>query len=265
MSPKDDPVSIRPNAREVMMRRLILTHFHVKARATPPDEVLAQIMTRSSDEEKTKLEHQFGTMFSAQEEKIRSQGLWDYAEDSEREFFQAGVLETTMRQRIDASWMVESIACLDWALRRRDELSPYDREASPETVKFKDGERAKDLIEGSALRDPIEITMQRDIAELWHWRCRTHMLLASKRIPQTLPDGTAMAEVIRLAAVSAAQDGIIDAPIGDDFPALGKPFRALGEEEMLVMMSIAMERHKAWNWLCGYAPGNHWCQTPTHT
>jgi len=26
-----------------------------------------------------------------------------------------------------------------------------------------------------------------------------------------------------------------------------------------------MERHKALNWLCGFAPGNRWDETPTDT
>lgn len=43
----------------------------------------------------------------------------------------AGSLETTTAQRIDASWLAESIMCLLWALGCRTEVAPYDQQASP--------------------------------------------------------------------------------------------------------------------------------------
>ncbi len=248
-----------------MTRRLILTHVFVKARATPPAELISRLLAKSNDEEKAKFVSRFQTTFAAQQENIRTQGLWELACDDERLFFQTGVLETTMRQRIDASWLVESIVCLDWALGRIEQIPSYDQEAVPESIKFQHGERARDLIEQASLRPAAEIDAQRDLSELWHWRCRTRMLLETKRIPAALPNGTPMAELIRMIAVKVSEDGLFDSPIGNDFPTFGKPFREATEEEFISLTSISQERHKAFNWLCGYAPGNRWNETPTDT
>jgi hypothetical protein len=68
-----------------------------------------------------------------------------------------------------------------------------------------------------------------------------------------------------MASAKAAEDGAFPAVIGDDFPAFGKPYRDLTREEFLGVTSIALERHRAFNWLCGFAPGNKWSQTPTDT
>ncbi len=91
------------------------------------------------------------------------------------------------------------------------------------------------------------------------------MLLATKKIPDALPDGTAITEVIRLTAVKAAEEGVFARAIENDFPAFGKAFRDVSEEELSRLTSIAMERHKAFNWLCGYAPENRWSETATDT
>lgn len=215
--------------------------------------------------ERAKLADGLQKMFAQHEEKIRAAGLWERLDDTEKEFMRTGVFETTMKQRIDASWLAESIMCLLWAMARREQIPPYDQEVAPESNKFTGGEKATELIANASLRPQAEIDQQRDIAELWHWRCRTHSLLETKRIPVILPNGTTMEEIIRLTAEKAAEDGISDKPIGGDFPVFGKAFREVSEEELSLLTSIAMERHKALNWLCGYAPGNRWPETPTDT
>ena len=91
------------------------------------------------------------------------------------------------------------------------------------------------------------------------------MLLAAKKIPDALPNGTPMAEIIRMTTEKAAEEGVFVQPIGGDFPVFGKAFCEVSENELSQLTSIAMERHKAFNWLCGYAPGNSWSETPTDT
>lgn len=50
----------------------------------------------------------------------------------------------------------------------------------------------------------------------------------------------------------AAADNLFK-PIGNDFPALGKPYSQLTEAEWQTMRSIATERLYALDWLCGYS------------
>jgi hypothetical protein len=252
----------RPEASAVMQRAILLANLFLKASATPPPELLAKF---TMQEDRAKLAQGCQQLFDQQIEKLRAAGLWDLMEDREREFMQTGIFETTMRHRIDASWLAESIMCLLWALGRRGQIAPYDHEADPKSNQFEKGEKARDLISAARLRPLAEIDKQRDVAELWHWRCRTHMLLTTKKIPETLPNGTPMTEIIRMTAEKAAEDGFFSQPSDGDFPVFGKPFRGTSEQELIQLTSIAMERHKALNWLCGYAPGNRWSETPTDT
>jgi hypothetical protein len=245
-----------------MQRVVVLSHVFLKALATPPPELLANF---TKEEDKAKLAAGTQQLFDKQMERIRSADLWELFEESEREFMQAGVFETTMRQRVNVSWLAESIMCLMWALGLREQIPPYDGETDPRTNKFREGQRARDLIADATLRPSTEIDRERDWAELWHWRCRTQMLLATKKIPDALPNGTTMVEIIRMTAEKAAKEGVFAEPISGDFPAFGKPYREISDEQLSQLTSIAMERHKAFNWLCGYAPENRWSETPTDT
>ncbi len=267
MPPAEDPQFTRPDATAAKNRVFILLHVFRKALVTPPESFLARFAAPSMDDEKSKLVSGFQEMFAKQNERLRASSLWEELEDKEREFMEAGIFETTTRQRVDASWLAESIMCLLWALGCRTEVAPYDQQASPfsQSDKAQAPDQLTNRIKQAALRPQAEIDTQRDWAELWHWRCRTQMLLTTKKIPDALPDGTTIAEVIRLTAAKAAEEGVFLQPIENDFPVFEKAFREVSEEELGQLTSIAMERHKAFNWLCGYAPENHWSQTPTDT
>jgi hypothetical protein len=249
----------------VRKRVSILMHIFTKALATPPEPVLAKFSEPSMAGEKMKLDSGFAQMFRQQREKLRSAGLWDHMEKSEQEFMNVGIFETTMRQRVNASWLAESIMCLLWALGCGERVPAYDQQSDPRSNSV----LAADLLGGATrqvkLRPHEEIERERDRAELWHWRCRTHKLLASGQIPDTLPDGTPMMEIIRMTAEKAAEEGVFAQPIGGDFPVFSKAFREVSEDELSLLTSVAMERHKALNWLSGYAPGNRWSETPTDT
>jgi len=80
-----------------------------------------------------------------------------------------------------------------------------------------------------------------------------------------LPDGYTIEQVIELAALKGAEDEDLPRPIGSDFPAKGKPYRDLSFEEFGILTSIAQERHKALNWLCGFSSSGRWADTPTDT
>jgi len=255
----------RPDAALTMRRLFILREMFVKALATPPAENIAEWMKRWSEEDRSQFINKFAVMFAAREEQIRSLGLWLDMSDDERKFLQTGVMETTDQQRINASWLAESMLCLLWALGRVEILSGYDKETSHELINAHLGGNVQELVKTATLRPPKEIDEQRDFAELWHWRCRTRKLLESGGIPADLGNGMTMEKVIELSAAKAAQARAFRAPIGNDFPTFGKPFREMDATEFASVTSISQERHKAFNWLCGYAPGNRWAETPTDT
>jgi hypothetical protein len=265
MPPQSKKDSLRPDAPAVKKRASILTQILRKAAATPPPEMLAQWMGKWSEEDRAHFFRESNARRAACVSQMKEAGLWAEMDEKERLFMETGDLETTPRQIIDASWLAESIVCLLWALGQLEEMPGYDEEASFEWIKSQLAKSVGERTKSASLRSAEEIDRKRDLAELWNWRCRTRKLLESGKIPAVLENGMTMDEVIGLCAKKAAEEHAFDRPIGNDFPAFGKPFREISVEEFRRATSIAQERHRAFNWLCGYAPGNRWDETPTDT
>lgn len=188
---------------------------------------------------------------------LRSAGLWDEMSRAERALLQAAVGEETDRQRIDGSWLAEAAVCVAWALSLA-ELPGWDQEADPGALLA----LAPGNLAAARLRPPGELERLRSLAELWHWRSRTRQLQEDGYAPR--PGQPGLDEIVRLTAEMAASRG--DVPCADgDLLVRGRPYRELDAAEWGRMASIALERHRALNWLCGHAPGNDWERTPTGT
>ena len=239
-----------------MKRALILKHVLVKAFAIPPPEIRATWGANEESEFNEQLKHVIA--------KLKEAHIWSAAEEGEKEFLQAGIDQITPQQIIDASWLAESICCLLWAVQLVPEIPPYDEEANPDLVKVLPAKAAKDLIWKVRFRPHEEIKKQRELAELWHWRARTRRLQDEGRLTG-IDDGMTIEQVIERSVSKGASEGILRDPIGSDLRAFGKPYREASSEEFTKLTSIAQERHKAFNWLCGYSPTGKWSDTPTDT
>lgn len=182
----------------------------------------------------------------------------------ELHFLRKRPTRVTRSDALDVSWRAESLAVLLWALGRLDALPPFDTQADPEPLLA----LADRLVaEGAAptLRVPAEVERMQACAKLWHWRSRTRQLEEDGTpLPEGLPV-TSYEEIVRLTTDAAQQDGMLDAVRDGDFKAMGKGFRWLTSDEWSSVQSIIVERHRALNWLCGYAPANRWDDVPTHT
>ena len=86
----------------------------------------------------------------------------------------------------------------------------------------------------------------RKVAELLGWECLDK-------------------QIIERAATRYARFGRLPDAIAGDFPALGKPYRDLSSDEFAILSSIAQERHRALNWVCGESPTGRWEDTRTDT
>jgi hypothetical protein len=221
-------------------------------------------MSQWTPEERSRFAADAAQMFKQDVNHLKAAGLWRDVEEDERRFLEAGIDQINPQQRIDAGWRAESITCLHWALKMIPELPSYDQEAGHELVNALPPISIKDLIKQAHLRPKEAIKKQRNIAELWHWRARTRRLQEEGHLFQ-LPGGYTIEEVIELAAIKGAENGDLPHPIGSDFPAMGKPYRDLSLEEFAILTSIAQERHKALNWLCGFSSSGRWADTPTDT
>ena len=108
------------------------------------------------------------------------------------------------------------------------------------------------------------------MAEHWHWRSRTRQLTESgfeidPDMEEFRKSGfKCLDDIVRFSANQADAEGL-HPTVDQDFAVNGKAYRDLQPEEWWEVRSITMERHFALNWLCGYAPGNRWDETPTET
>ncbi|MBI5387541.1 MAG: DUF4272 domain-containing protein [Verrucomicrobia bacterium] len=256
----------RPTAQDTARRLLVLEHLVVYSQASAYGKQLHQCPD-FPPAAKADLHTIMGGMFS---KGLRELGLWEYVSPREREFLACPVQELKEQQVMKISWRYEAIGILIWALRFIPELPAYDSQVSHEILKPFQGSDPARVIQSAQLRDQAEIDRAREIAELWNWRNRTRQLMVNGypfEPGETLKRAgvNTYEDVIRMTAQMAAGEGDLPAPIGDDFAVKGKAYRDLTEDEWAEVRSISTERHFTLNWLCGYAPGNNWDNTPTET
>jgi len=193
---------------------------------------------------------------------MAKQGLSAHLSTAEQTVFAKPLGRWNQQEVLDGSWRKESLGILLWALSQIDDLPPYDQEF-PDDIHLEHLGWLRPLSEFMSRvrsRPYQEISAAREISELWHWRSRTTQL---QRERVKLPKAYDLKMIIRMAADRAYEQGAIPRPVGGDFPAFGKAYARLREQEYSLATSIAMERHLALNWLCGYS--EDWDQAPTDT
>jgi hypothetical protein len=247
-----------------MKRAIILKYIFVTGLAASSIEAARRRSAQWTSEERDRFNLETAERSIQNVNRLKAAGLWADVEGDERRFLQARIDQITAQQRIDAGWLAESIVCLLWALQLIPEIPPYDHEADAELVNALPALSVKDLVKQAHLRPREEINKQRDIAELWHWRARTRRLQEEGRLKGQV-GGFSIEQIIERAAMKGAQDWNFPNPIESDFPAMGKAYRDVSSEEFARLTSIAQERHKALNWLCGFSPNGQWADTPTDT
>jgi hypothetical protein len=155
----------------------------------------------------------------------------------------------------DALWRGEALGALAWALGLVDELPGYDEPFDHAALA-----RGIDLAAAS-LRPGEQIEQARETARLWHWRARTTLLQGEGSVE--LPERWAsFDQLVAAAAMRGYEIGLLPAPLRGDFPAFGKVYRHLDASQHALALSIAAERHLAFEWLVGDGP---WDGTVTDT
>lgn len=263
-----DKKQARPEASAVAGRVAILHAVVLDAMMAPPRDMLGEIMAAWTETDRQKFEAD--TKAKRDEFWPRLGALRSQMSPWEREFAASTMVTMTQRQQLDASWRIESFQVLLWSLGRLSDLPAFDVQADQDILKgYADGSLEQFLKKARLL--PIEkVDRMRDLAETWHWRSRTRQIIEEGRVlkpsPQMVSAGLrTFDDIIRLSAETAAKEGRIPDTMDGDFVAFGKPYRAMTAEEWSIVRSITKERHFALNWLCGYAPANHWDETPTDT
>lgn len=157
---------------------------------------------------------------------------------------------------------IEHFQVMAWALGCLDILPAYDKLADTALLDVPALSEPAHL-PFAVLRPVGEIEHAGKIAELWYWRAQVH---------RAVHDGTPIppseelekrgirtyADHARWLAETGASTGILPPPIDGDFPAIGKPYRDLTEQEYGLVSSVAYQRHYSFTWLRGLAPMNDW-------
>jgi Domain of unknown function (DUF4272) len=252
-----------PDAATVFARAAALKSQVLIGLATPPPEILASMMESWDRQERSKFIDDARRRMKGTEAALRAAGVWSQMTKAEQMVVRTLPTELDSRTHINLSWSMESLECLLWALGYVPSLLPYDAQATVDHLGLLPNLESVGS-QGTRLIDRREIERARDVAELWHWRSRTRQLQESATEVH-LANGMTLDGVVRMAASRAAECGDIPASVDDDFPAFGRAYRDITDEEWAQMTSISIERHRALNWLCGYAPKNRWDETPTDT
>jgi hypothetical protein len=155
---------------------------------------------------------------------------------------------------IESVWQGEGLGTLLWSLGLV-ELEPYDRPFDPEWL------LATPTAPG-ALRAKPEIEHALETARLWHWRTRTEALRAADAL-EVPTSWDSLEQLVAVAAMRGYERGFLPSPLRGDFPAFGTGYRDLSPAQSAEVISIAYERHRALEWLCG--DGRSWAETPTDT
>lgn len=263
--------SPRPAVEQVAGRLVILKHVVVFAGASMPGPVLRRHLDSWTEQDQEDFSRKAEDQRAQFWRRLQDAGLWKEMSPREHAFAKS-MVTLSEQDRVDASWRLEAAQVLLWALDRVPDLPPYDTMADREVLK----QIPPTVAAGTPwkLRTEAEIARARDVAEMWHWRSRTRQLiergddlLANPMLGEKLRRAgfRHYDDIVRACAKQAAANGAIAACVDEDFPAKGKAYRDLEQQEWSQIRSITVERHFALNWLCGHAPSNRWDETPTDT
>jgi hypothetical protein len=187
--------------------------------------------------------------------------LYDSMTDEEKAANEDGRGEMPEQSFLDCFWSAEGLGVLLWALGK-EEMRPWDASFPPQGDLLTNGGLYQDPAVFAAearLRPASELDSMRTIAEIWNWRARTERLIRGGKT-------RAQYDLRAISTDSANRgygEGLLPPPINDDFPVYGVGYRDVDERQQIELASIAQERHRALNWLCGY--GESWDNTPTGT
>lgn len=256
---------IKPYPHEVAKRLLILKYVVVQAWALPPQDLLQNLYSQWSKDERQKFANGFVERTKQLVSSLKSNKLWSLMTKDEQEFIQAVPPKIKVQQHLEAMWCLEAASVLMWSMGIIKDFPAFDTQSDAELLKLIPHENTDEFINKAVLLPNESIERKRSLAELWHWRSRTRQLIEEKKTPQVKLGFTSFDQIVQMTANETFKQGDLPQIIDNDFVAKGKAYRNLTDEEWSEVRSITMERHRTLNWICGYARDNKWDKTPTNT
>ncbi len=194
---------------------------------------------------------------------LANESLWHCLSAKEKNLLNAKPGTWKPQAVKDASWRLEALEVISWALGWGQSIAPYDQQINSESFELGSPTfpATHALIDAAHLRPEAEILQAREIAEAWLWRARTTRIQKGPEA-QPAPEGWTYEKIIAETARHWEKIGAFKALDGD-YPALGKPYRDLTPSEWETLNSIATERLYGLNWICLQA--KDWDHVPVNT
>lgn len=182
---------------------------------------------------------------------VQDENLNGYLVREERWLLNKAWGEWNADEMTAAAWRIEGAAVLFHALGRlslaHDSLSPisaYDVQSCSSLLPPQ-----AELLENARLRSDDDLEHYRKAMGIWRWRARTEL---QHRRGADSASGEPYAQLIERAANRAAKAGFVTLVDGD-FGLHGTAFSKLSESSLRTQATVALERGRAADWLCGQA------------
>ena len=254
----------RPSPTEAAQRLLIFRFQIIHAISNPPPSFLVEQLETMDDAERRKIVQEMDEKLRLLGASLRVMGLWDNMTDEERKFLSTPPHKQEYGSYYEAECAIEAAVCLMWTLKLIDDLPSWDYDADPKIVSIIPSahDAAVQFLNHASFIREAKIDEARDAAELWHWRSHMRDLeLEGYQLPKKSQFKT-VDELVRYTAAEYHKKGLISEPVDGDFPAYGKAYRDLTDSEWMRIRVTSIQRHRVFNWLCGYAPKNRYDKTP---
>jgi hypothetical protein len=158
----------------------------------------------------------------------------------------------------EGSWQGEAMMVLAWAVGAGD-MPQIDVTSDPRPVLDqvpRPWDPTQLWVSDPAIVSETDAVRERELAEIWHWRATTELLLREASAADRRDFRTAIREV----AAEALDAGIVPSLRDGDFAARGRRFGDLAEGELDELVAVTGQRLRALNWLCGF--GDSWDDVP---
>ena len=182
---------------------------------------------------------------------VQEEGLSPQMVREERSLLNKSWGEWNADEMTAIAWRIEGAAVLLYALGKlalpHDSLQPVASHEVQSCTSLLPPHA--ELLDGIRPLPPADIEHFRKAMGIWRWRARTEL---QHRRGADAATGEPYEKLVGRAAARAEKAGFITAVEGD-FGLHGLPFAKLSENNLRTQATVALERGRAADWLCGQA------------
>ncbi len=190
---------------------------------------------------------------------LEEQGLGSDLTADERRLLDTPVGALSLDETRAATWNAEALVALGWAAGLLEAIPDPVAPADPNPILVATPAPWDEAVGWTAsirLRPEETVAFERERAEVWLWRAEIEAERRSLR-GRAL---TSLEDDLRDVVRESVEAGLLPSADGRDFAVAGRPFRALDEDAIDVIATVANVRLHALNWLCGF--GASWDDVP---